>query len=155
MGNVTFKEITDDNFNAVIDLTNTLTDEQRKVVAPNLYSLAQAYVNYTTAWPRAIYDDDTLVGFIMLGIGGYEEEEIDKPAYWLWRFMIGGSYQLQGYGTKALDIVVTKCKADGIQYLYASCHLDHASPYHFYIKYGFIDTGKMEDDEQIIKLKIE
>jgi diamine N-acetyltransferase len=154
MEQVTFKEITYDNFKDVIQLTNTLSEEQRKVVAPNVNSLAEAWMNYTTAWPRAIYYEDTLVGFVMLGIGGYEEEEIDKPAYWLWRFMIGGAHQLKGYGTKALDLIVNKCKADGIKYLYASCHLDHASPYHFYMRYGFIDNGKMEEGEQIIKLLI-
>ncbi|HOI46341.1 MAG TPA: GNAT family N-acetyltransferase [Bacilli bacterium] len=151
---IQLKEITYDNLKAVVELTNTLSEEQRKVVAPNVNSLAEAWLNYETAWPRAIYDDDTLVGFVMLGIGGYEEEEIDKPAYWLWRFMIAGPYQKQGYGKNALDVIVEKCKADQIKYLYASCHLDHASPYHFYMKYGFIDTNKFEDGEEIIKLKI-
>ena len=56
-------EITEDNLQSVLDLK--IKEGQR--VAPNIYSLAQAYVN-KYAWTRAIYTvaDDTPVGFLML-----------------------------------------------------------------------------------------
>ena len=53
------------------------------MVAPNAASLAQAHFS-ENAWLRAIYADDTLVGFVML----YDAP--DEQEYFLWRYMIAG-----------------------------------------------------------------
>jgi diamine N-acetyltransferase len=59
-------------------------------------SLAQAYTQPTTAWPRAIYDADQLVGFMM---GGFDP---DGPVdyFWcgIWRLNVAASHQRAGYG---------------------------------------------------------
>lgn len=52
-----------------------------------LYSLAPAYTNRDTAWPRLVMDDDEAVGFIMVEFDP-EEEDADLRAG-IWRLNIG------------------------------------------------------------------
>lgn len=151
---IRFEQITYDNIKAVVGLYDTLTDQQKKAVAPNVNSLAEAYLNYNIAWPRAIYDQDKLIGFLMLGLDNFIADEKDWPVYFLWRFMIAQPYQNQGYGKKIIDKVISKCRREGINHLYVSCDRSVDMPYAFYIKYGFIDTGRVEDDETILKIKV-
>ena len=104
------KEITYDNLKAVIKLSDTLSEQDKRHVAPNVVSLAEAYLNYDIAWPRAIVVDNVVVGFVMLGLDNPIAEEKDWPVYFLWRFMMGTKYQVKGYGKQTLDLLVQKCK---------------------------------------------
>lgn len=65
---IRLREITFDNFIECIKLE--AKEEQKDFVATNLYSLAEAYTalsnGYSIPMPYAIYNDDTMVGFIML-----------------------------------------------------------------------------------------
>jgi len=151
---ITLKDITDDNLSKVIKIYDTLTDNQKKSVAPNYYSLSQAYIYRDIAWPKAIYNNEELVGFVMLGLDNYIADEKDCPVYFLWRFMIGKEFQGLGYGKRVLDILKNKCIEENINYLYVSCHVEESMPYDFYVNYGFIDTNQFDDDEKILKLKI-
>ncbi len=153
MGTIHLRELDEDNLDLVIKLSDTLTEEQRKCVAPNIYSIAEAYVYPGIAWPRAIYLDDEPIGFVMLSLKPDEVKEEDLPAYYLWRFMIAKDHQRNGYGKQVLDLLVAKCKAEGIKTLYTSCDITGDQPYQFYIRYGFVDTLE-NDGEQILKIAI-
>ncbi len=154
MNCISFKKITNDNLRQIIELSDTLDEAQRKCVAMNGNSLAQAYVNQEHAWPRAIYLDDTPIGFIMLDLTPDDIPEGDQPAIYLWRFMIAKDYQNKGYGKKSLDLLIRKCKDENKKSLYLSCEIENDMPYQFYIKYGFIDTGIFKDDEQSLMMKL-
>ena len=147
------KEITYDNLKAVIKLSETLSEQDKKHVAPNVVSLAEAYLNYDIAWPRAIVVEDVVVGFVMLGLDNYIAEEKDWPVYFLWRFMMSTEYQGKGYGKQTLNLLVQKCKKEGRKYLYVSCVRIDPMPYQMYINYGFVDTGLVDDGESVLKLK--
>jgi len=154
MAELKFVTITNDNYNAIVKLSNTLSEAQRRCVATNERSLAQAYVNMNVAWPRAIYLDDTPIGFVMLS---YDDEDIpdhDKPALYLWRYMIAFEYQSQGYGKKTMDMLIAKAREEGFKTFYTSCDMTGPMPYQFYIKYGFIDTGEKDDDEEVLKYQL-
>jgi len=151
MNKVTFKGITKENFMQIVKLSNTLSDAQKRCVATNERSLAQAYVNQDKAWPRAIYLDDTPIGFIMLNTSPQDILKEDYPALDVWRLMIGGPYQSKGYGKQALDLVMSIAKEKKMKTVYLSCDMEGPMPYQFYIKYGFIDTGIMDEDEEILK----
>jgi len=153
MNGISLQLITNDNFRSIVKLSDTLSDEQKKCVAPNVVSLAQAYLNHEVAWPRAIYLDDIPIGFMMIDISP-DDIPIDENAYYLWRFMIGKEYQGMGYGKKALDLLIDKCVEDQKDVLYTSCDMENDMPYQFYIKYGFIDTGVLDEDEEVLKLNI-
>ena len=153
--NISLRLVTDDNFDAVVKLSDTLTEDQKHCVAPNMVSLAQAYVNYDMAWPRAIYLEEDPVGFVMLALHDEDTHQEDQPAYYLWRFMIRFDCQHQGIGKAVLDQIVAKCKAEGIRTLITSCVMEKAEPYRFYMNYGFLDTGVDEDHERVLKLSIQ
>ena len=113
MEELSLHEVTKKNFSTVIKLSETLTEAQRKCVAPNVKSLAQAYLDPQKAWPRAVYLNDIPIGFVMLYLDASEEiPESDLPAHYLWRFMIAKEYQGKGYGKRVLDLLVAKCRAD-------------------------------------------
>jgi diamine N-acetyltransferase len=67
---ITLRAITKENYSECLNLN--VLDEQKSFVASNTYSLAQAWVYYKTAYPFAIYSDETMVGFIMMGY--YEQK---------------------------------------------------------------------------------
>ena len=74
--------------------------EQEQFVAPNSVSIAQAYFARERAWFRAIYADETPVGFLMLEDNPYKSE------YFLWRLMIDGRFQRMGFGRRALALLI-------------------------------------------------
>ena len=73
--------------------------EQEQFVATNAESIAEAYFLPDRAWFRAIYADDTPVGFLML------EDNAAAQEYSLWRFMMDARYQRKGIGQKSIGIV--------------------------------------------------
>lgn len=95
-GNVIeLRAINKDNIEKVLNLN--VHKHQKSFVSSTAHSLAQAYVYRDTAYPFAIYANDTLIGFIMLGF--YEE----KNQYTIWKFLIDKEYQNKGYGKQALN----------------------------------------------------
>ena len=99
---VTLREITRENLNHILDLK--VTKEQEKFVASNAVSIAQAHFYPDVAWFRAIYADETPVGFVML------EEDRVNSTYSLWRLMIDSSFQRQGLGRRAVQLVLEYAK---------------------------------------------
>ena len=68
-------KITEKNLWRVCGLN--VREEQRNFVASNIESIAEAYAVTNDgghAFPRAVYDDDTLIGFVMIGFGTVGEE---------------------------------------------------------------------------------
>jgi diamine N-acetyltransferase len=137
-------EITEDNFRAVIDMK---LPPEPKFVAPNVVSLAQAWLYKERARPFAIYADDTLVGFLML----YWNEEEHEAG--LWRLMIATEHQGKGYGTQAVQLAVDLVRSS---HLFDSMHLDYAPgndiARHVYLKLGFAETGEIDNGEIEMKL---
>ena len=93
---VSLKPITRENLEEVLALR--VNEDQKKYVISNTESLSRAYVYSETAYPFAVYDDDTIVGFIMMGY--YEV----KAYYTIWEFMIDCKFQNKGYGRQALKL---------------------------------------------------
>ncbi len=143
---IQLREITDKTVVQICKLSDTLSEQQRKMVAPNAVSIAQAYFS-DKAWFRAIYADDTPVGFIML----YDDPE--KPEYFLWRLMIAGPYQRHGFGRKAVTLLCEYLKTrPAAKELFASYVPIEDSPEKFYQKLGFEPTGEVKDGEVVMRL---
>lgn len=60
--------ITVTTMNQICALSETLPPAQRKMVADNIRSIAEAHLS-PSAWMRAIYADETPIGFIMTHTG--------------------------------------------------------------------------------------
>ena len=143
---VTLREIDEETVRTVCDLS--VRDDQRKFVAPNAVSIAQAYFS-KHAWFRAIYADETPVGFLML------EDQPDKPEYYLWRFMIDASYQGMAFGKQAMVLLIEHVKTrPNATELLTSVHQAEGGPQGFYEKLGFRLTGECEEGEAMMRLPL-
>lgn len=115
-------------------------------VAPNAYSIAQAYFS-PEAWFRAIYADDQLVGFLMLYDPSLTAAPEEKE-FMLWRLMIDRAHQGRGYGHAAVEALVEHVRTrPGADALHVS-HVKESQPLaRFYGSLGFTYTGEEEDGE--------
>ena len=148
MTQINLRPVTEANFRQVQLLSGTLKDGQDRFVASNIFSLAEAYVS-ESAWPRAICDGDTPVGFLML------QDEPEKPEYFLWRFMIGGELQGRGYGRAAIERLVEHVRQrPGATQLLTSCVQGEGGPEGFYRSLGFVPNGQMYDEELGLVMEI-
>lgn len=84
-----------------------VSDEQLSFVASNDTSIIEAYTAITGngyAFPFGIYEENTPVGFLMIGfdVDDYWDDapDIAKGNYNLWRLMIDKAYQ----GSSKLDV---------------------------------------------------
>ncbi len=147
----------------VWDILNLkVTDSQKEFVAPNDISIIEAYTAVTGngyAFPFGIYDDDTPVGFLMLG---YDTDDYwdDAPAiakgnYNLWRLMIDQRYQGRGYGREAvrlaLDFIGT-WPCGSADYCWLSYEPGNDVARELYRSFGFIETGEYDGEEMIAVL---
>lgn len=146
---ISLREITADTVRQICDLSDTLSPEQRKMVADNAVSIAQAYF-CDKAWFRAIYAAEEPIGFVMLHMGGDDIEE-DYKGVFLWRFMISGPYQGRGYGKQVIELLKDHLRKQGIYELMTS--YTDTGPAGFYHKMGFIPTGKISEGEAETLLK--
>lgn len=158
---ITLRKITHDNFIDCINLEPA--EEQKRFVARNIYSLAEAYVALTNGYcipmPYAIYHDETMVGFIMLSYEkADEEDEEDETVYKIWRLMIDKKYQGMGYGKKALEKALELIRT----FPYGEARLavlsyepENIAAKNLYASFGFRETGEMDDDEvwAVLQLK--
>lgn len=146
MAILTLREITKDTVRLITALK--VSAEQTNFVADNATSIAEAYFE-PKAWFRAIYADETPVGFLML----YDDPEV--PTYYLWRFMIAETYQGHGYGRQALELLMSHVRTrPNATHLTLSCVPGTGSPCPFYEKIGFTYTGEEDDGELMMRIAL-
>lgn len=152
---ITLREITPENVNEVMDLTDTLSAQHQEMVAPNAVSLGHAYVYGDMAWPRAIYLDETPIGFVMMNFDcKYFDSETVNGAY-LWRFMIATDYQGKGYGRQVIQLLIDIAKEKGRRHFKVTSMLGEGSPKVFYENVGFKNTGEMQGDELVLFMDLD
>jgi len=145
---VSLREVTSETVHTICRLSDTLKPPQSHVVAPNAVSIAEAYFD-PHAWFRAIYAGETPVGFIML----YDSPE--EPVYFLWRLMVATPHQGNGFGRRAVELLIERVKTrPSATELIVSCHEGDGSPEGFYQKLGFKRNGKMYGDEVGLSLAL-
>lgn len=141
---VALREIDAGNWLAVLRL-ETLP-EQSGFVAPNAYSLAEAYV-FPSAIPLAIYSDDTLVGFTLYG---YDD---DDGYYWISRLMIDRHHQRKGYGRAAMQQVIERLRADPeCPCVQIGWQPENTAAGKLYESLGFRLTGQVIEGEVVARL---
>ncbi len=155
---IELRKVTADNWWECIKLEPN--EDQKGFVAKNVESLAEAYVALTNneciPMPYAVYNDDIMVGFIMLSYNEADENN-DEDSYWVWRLMIDKRYQGKGYGketmAKALELIRTfpygKTSA-----VFLSYEPENIVAKGLYASYGFVETGKIEYGEMVAKLAL-
>jgi len=149
---VTLRELTPEDVVTICRLSDTLSPAHRRMVADNAISIAQGHCAGADAWMRAIYADERPVGFVMLDLE--DAWAGDDPGPFLWRFMIAGPEQGNGYARAALSQVIAWTRARGGRRLTTSCGQGDGSPEGFYRRLGFEPTGDWIDDEKVLRLQL-
>jgi diamine N-acetyltransferase len=149
---VTLREITRETLRGILMLV--VAPEQERFVASNAVSLAQAHFT-PEAWYRGIYAGEEPVGFVMLYDATRAAEPPERPTAYLWRFMIDHRQQGKGYGAEALRLVIEHVRGRGcFSALELSYVPGEGSPEPFYKRFGFRDTGRVDDDEIVLELPL-
>ena len=129
--------VTKENIDEVLALQ--VREDQKSYVSSTAESLAQAYVYAENAFPFAVYDDETVVGFIMMGY--YEV----KHYYTLWKLMIDYRYQGKGYGREALKLGTAFLKERfNVSEIYTGVLPENKVAKNLYRSFGFENTGLTE-----------
>lgn len=143
---VTLREVTAQTVRDIVGLK--VAPEQEGFVAPNAMSIAEAHFN-DKAWYRAIYADETPVGFVML------LDDPQTPRYYLWRYMVDAQYQGYGFGRRALEQVIEYVRSrPGAAELTVSYVPGEGSPRDFYARLGFAETGATHGGEREMRLAL-
>jgi diamine N-acetyltransferase len=153
---IRFEKITDDNYGECIKLDPG--EKGRKYVAPNVNSLAIAYVckenNICTPMPFAIYNDEIMVGFIMMSsLKKDQDNDFDEDTYDIWRFMVDKKYQGKGYGREALLKAIEFIKSfpyGPAKTLVLSYLPENEAGSSLYESVGFKATGEIEEGEIVM-----
>lgn len=136
------KKITEDNFLDAFNLR--LAKGQESYVSHPIRSLAQAYVYRDQCQPFGIYNEDKMVGYVMVVY------DYDIPEYDIWHMMIDASSQGKGYGSAALaqviDYIETKPFGDSDR-VTLTCNKENQIALKLYHGAGFVETGVEEDGE--------
>lgn len=126
---IEFKPIDRTNYNECIELS--LNEEQRKFVAPNIFSLVQTAYE-PNLYPIGIYNDNKMIGFILYDF----DDELN--GWSMSRFMVDVNYQNQGMGKLALQkFIEFFTNKYGRLKLYTSAAVDNQVAITLYEKFGF------------------
>ncbi|MBO5171190.1 MAG: GNAT family N-acetyltransferase [Oscillospiraceae bacterium] len=145
---VTLKCITEDNFLEAFRLK--LRKDQEEFVSHPIRSLAQAYVYRNQCQPFGIYQDEEMVGYVMV-IYDY-----DVPEYDIWHMMIDETRQGRGYGKEALkrvlEYIATKPFGESNRVV-LTCNQQNIPGLRLYRSLGFQETGNVDEDEiELVKM---
>ena len=137
---------------------------QESFVAGNDISIIEAYTAITGnghAFPFGIYEDDTPVGFLMIGFDtdDYWDDapSISKGNYNLWRLMIDKNHQKKGYGKEAVRLALEFIKTfpcGKADFCWLSYEPENEVASRLYHSFGFAETGEMDGNERIAVLKL-
>lgn len=158
---IELRKVDSDNIWKIIKLS--VNNDQLNFVATNTESILEAYTTITSggvALPFGIYNDDTLVGFVMFGYGTNGDD--DGPAiaagnYCIWRFMIDKTYQGQGLGKKALQASIEYLRSEPCgraTYCWLSYEPENVVAKSLYNSMGFFENGQMCGEEIVAAFKL-
>lgn len=145
------------NLHEIINLS--VTDAQKNFLESNTESILEAYVTITSngvAMPFGIYEEGTLIGFIMFGYGKTGEEgepEIADSNYCIWEFMIDKKFQNHGYGKKAFETALNYVQTfpcGKAEYCWLSYEPENAVAHHLYESFGFHENGETYGEEIVM-----
>ncbi|MEU0136669.1 GNAT family N-acetyltransferase [Streptomyces sp. NPDC006296] len=128
-----------------------VAQEQERFVAPVARSLAEAYADPVTAWPRLVVDGDRPVAFVMafFDVRFDADDPQDGPRSGLWRLAVDAGEQGRGYGRFAVDEVSREIRRRGGNRVTVTwCEGEHG-PEGFYLRLGFRRTGGTSGEQVV------
>lgn len=152
---VSLREITEANLHVVLELRTTPQQEQFVSTVANSIAEATVY-RHANPWYRAVYVDERPVGFVMLSWDALPQPPHINGPWFLWKLLIDFRHQRLGYGQAVVRQVVELIRAEGATQLLTSCVPGVGGPAGFYARLGFVPTGDVDPDgEVILRLDLE
>jgi GNAT superfamily N-acetyltransferase len=146
---ITLREITADDAESVLAVR--LAPGQEKFVTSVADSLAEAEeYPQGNPWFRAVHADGLPVGFVMLSWDVEPQPpEINGP-WFLWKLLIDHRHQGKGYGREVVRQIVDLVRGQGATELLTSCVPGEGGPAGFYARLGFVPTGELDPDGEVL-----
>jgi histidinol dehydrogenase len=145
------RPVTDANVDDLIKLKTTA--EQEKFVASVAKSLAQASVR-PAGRPLGLYSNGQAVGLLLLWDARRDPDIAERAdQLYIWRLSIDARFQRQGHGQAAMRWLIEEAKRMGVVSIGLS-HVPENPVGGFYEKFGFAYTGKVNEGENEMVLKI-
>ncbi len=150
MADLRIEELSASNVVAANSLT--LKPGQEQFVVPVSHSIAEAYVNPTTAWPRVVLEGDDVVGFVM----GNFDADADQPEFrsCIWRINVAAEAQGKGVGRFAVRALAEEARSRGFDQLTVIWESGEAGPEKFFLHLGFEPVGETPYGEVIGAIKL-
>jgi len=150
MGELRLEELSAKTIVAANSLT--LRRGQEAFVTPVSYSIADAYINPSTTWPRVVLDGDEVVGFIR---GNFDPDAAQEEfRSCVWRINVSADAQGQGIGRFAVRGLAEEARARGFGQLTAIWETGEDGPEDFFLAVGFVVTGETQYGENIGTLEL-
>ena len=170
---INFKPVTPGNFEAVINLK--LHESRVGFLENNLYSLAESKI-FDYLEPRAIYNDEELIGFMLYyfqpygvvrqmgpGEGQHEIHSDGQDYIYFKRIMLDQSFQGKGLGRASMKAAAEYFKKEypSIAFIELMHYLDNSTGASLYESLGYVSTGEVrrtlrpgtedEYDEEVVR----
>ena len=142
---IIFKEITKDNYKECFALS--VNNNQTNFVDSTTLSLAKAFVFKDISKPFAIYNDNIMIGFLLLRF----DYEINNC--FLWEFLIDKKYQSNGLGKQSLLYLIdwvknsTKFKSISTTYKYGN---ETAKNLYYSLGFKYLSNCIEHNEEDLI-----
>lgn len=146
---IRLEEITRENWRKAVFVT---TDPQCKCPIEEQWVMSSAFSIVQSAFEkewqsRLIIDDKKVIGFVFYGLS-----EQNRPL--LCRYAIDAPLQGQGYGQKALPVVIEHIrKVYKCNDIYITLEKENERAVHIYKKFGFTATGEVDEGEDVYILR--
>lgn len=141
---VTIKDVTPENVFDICELTtnkNGIGTTMEEYLCCNGTSIAESKY-YPEMHPKAIYEDDVLIGFVM-----YKKTEQNPHVATICRFMIDYKYQGKGLGKKSLAAILDYLRESGITKAVIMVLEENLIAKRLYTSLGFRFNGTVDKDE--------
>ncbi|MCH7315837.1 GNAT family N-acetyltransferase [Acinetobacter sp. ANC 3882] len=147
---IEIREVDKDNCFDVCELTSnkdgvgTIFED---FICCNAISLTESKF-YPECKPKALYDNETLIGFLM-----YKQFPSCATEIEVCRFMIDHKFLGKGYGRKAFASILEFFTREGIETVNIMIDDHNIIAKKLYVSFGFTFTGKVLKDEYYYQLR--
>jgi len=101
-------------------------------------------------WFRAVYADGEVVGFVMISWDLRPVPEGYHGPWFLWKLIIDREHQHRGLGREVVATIADLVRSEGGAELMTSFVDAPGGPRDFYLGLGFVPTGEVDDEGEIL-----
>ncbi len=140
---ITLQPVTRENYNECLALERAQFD----FVGDATAVLANAYIYRDSSLAYAVCNKDTVIGMVLL------DETGKDGSYEFTDLFIADNYRNQGYGDKAVKVILSHFSRKGATNVHMQVHKDNKAAIHIYEKNGFSVKETSPWDENFIVME--